>query len=318
MKISVVIPVYNAERFILRFVRPLFFQTMGDFEALFVDDCSTDLSVAMIEKCCSADKRFVLLRQDRNRGPMLARRVGMEAAKGDFVYFADVDDMLTPDAFENLLKKDADIVFGAYGTIGPGERVKRVSQTLPYGSDVIGLYRAVLRGNVASALWGKIFRRSMLQSYDYEYYDGLKYGEDTAFFLQAAAHAQSFATVDDCVYAYCFEPGSLTNFRTPEQIEAQLRGRAINTDFLRRYPELASDIDINLSKFVVSRLKEGLGAFVIRDIMGESIDSLFSYGALRDNFAFFKSLGMYMMYHYEGVQQLYLHTVRPLRKLLDL
>lgn len=103
-KVSVIVPVYNAEHTVGRCWKSLASQTERDIEVVFVDDCSTDGSLQLLQGFAEADSRCRVVRNERNGGPALARKVGLAAATGEYVIGCDADDYAEPDAMECLLE----------------------------------------------------------------------------------------------------------------------------------------------------------------------------------------------------------------------
>ena len=101
-RISVVVPIFDVEEYLEECLRSLVRQTVDDFEAILVDDGSTDASAAIAERFAATDHRFRLLRQP-NGGLSRARNTGIDAAGGDYLAFLDSDDVLPPNAYELLL-----------------------------------------------------------------------------------------------------------------------------------------------------------------------------------------------------------------------
>lgn len=114
--ISIIVPVYNAEKFIRETVQSVLDQTYKDFELLLVDDCSKDRSVEVIESI--EDERVVLLRQEHNAGAYAARNRGLKEAKGRYIAFLDSDDCWEPCKLEHELAfmecENAGFVFTGY------------------------------------------------------------------------------------------------------------------------------------------------------------------------------------------------------------
>ena len=112
-RVSVVMPLYNAENFLELSVQSVLSQTFKDFELIMVDDCSTDGTLAVAESF--DDARIKILRNEKNLGtPGATRNVGLDAAQGEYVYFMDDDDVLLERGLEILVdaaeKNSADAV----------------------------------------------------------------------------------------------------------------------------------------------------------------------------------------------------------------
>ena len=112
MKVSIIIPVYNAERTLERCIGSVLRQTYPDVEAVLVDDASTDRSRDMLYLYRKDNPCIRIVEHERNQGSMLARYNGCMAATGEYILFLDADDELTSDAVQRLLEArgDADIV----------------------------------------------------------------------------------------------------------------------------------------------------------------------------------------------------------------
>ena len=118
--ISLVIPVYNSGKYLPRFVASLQAQTFKDFEALFIDDASTDGSAPLLSGLAAADPRLKLLRQPKNLGAGAARNLGIRSAAGETLCFADPDDFLPEKSLEvryNAFKKHNALVRACHDEI---------------------------------------------------------------------------------------------------------------------------------------------------------------------------------------------------------
>ncbi len=116
MKLSVVIPVHNAEKYLSNCLDSVLGQSMKDLEVICVDDASTDGSVSVIEEYCRKDSRVMLIKNKENIFAGQCRNMGIEAAKGTYIHFLDSDDMVAEGAYEKYWKLvetyDADVIKG--------------------------------------------------------------------------------------------------------------------------------------------------------------------------------------------------------------
>lgn len=131
-RISVIVPAYNVAAYLERCLESLKAQQFEDWEAIVVDDCSTDASGAIADSYAQADQRFHVIHHSENRGLHLARKTGVEAATGDYIMFLDGDDELTPGCLGQLAKELSDcpsdvLMFGleAMGENGTPESAVR-------------------------------------------------------------------------------------------------------------------------------------------------------------------------------------------------
>ena len=113
--ISVIIPVYNSEDYLFVTLNSILKQTYSDLEIICIDNCSTDSSVEILEYFSKKDERIVILRNIEDKGASFSRNRGLKYAKGDYIFFLDSDDWVSPNTLEELFKNaesnDSDLVF---------------------------------------------------------------------------------------------------------------------------------------------------------------------------------------------------------------
>ncbi len=163
--VSVIVPVYNTEKYLRRCIDSILAQTFTDFELLLIDDGSTDNSGAICDEYITKDYRIVVIHQE-NLGVLAARVAGIRAAKGELLYFVDSDDSIQPDALESmaLYMDDAtDIV--CFESCVNGEL------------DLTG-YAKVLMNYMLWNVWGKLYRRELFDDYVMNITRYFKVGED--------------------------------------------------------------------------------------------------------------------------------------------
>jgi glycosyltransferase involved in cell wall biosynthesis len=122
--VSVIVPVYNAEKYLHRCIDSILGQTalknpaVSNFELVLVDDCSTDSSLAICEQYAQKDKRVKVIHKNKNGGTADARHTGLEASAGEYVLHLDSDDWIEPDLIEETYKmaldNDSDMVIFDY------------------------------------------------------------------------------------------------------------------------------------------------------------------------------------------------------------
>ena len=113
-KISVIVPVYNAEKYLRRCIDSILAQTFTDFELLLIDDGSTDSSGKICDEYAKKDRRIRVFHKE-NGGVSSARNVGLSHLRGNWVYFVDSDDYLSPQHLQNYVNYlDADIIYQGY------------------------------------------------------------------------------------------------------------------------------------------------------------------------------------------------------------
>ena len=214
---SVLIPVYNADRFLSSCLKSLEKQTFTDFETVLVDDGSTDRSPAMCDEFAKSNARTKVIHK-ANQGPFRAREDALAAATGDFIVFLDADDQLSSHALEtcgrNVAAHDPDIIWFRY-TRREDFVPTRLGGWLPagvYESDSLSEVRCAVSAGVDITLWGKAFRRSVLRAPEGRNDSrNLSMGEDWLQLLLWFDHARKVVSVEDILYFYRLTPGSAVN-----------------------------------------------------------------------------------------------------------
>ncbi len=163
-KISVALPMYNAAEFLPACLDSLLAQTMGDFEIVAVDDCSTDETPEIAARCAARDTRIRVFRQDKNSNAFATRMAALERAAGDYVFCCDADDTVPPDAFKLLLDRaertGADIVHGRARYFSGAETLEPAYFFDPFRVETGEEFAlATLRNARGWSVWGKLISR---------------------------------------------------------------------------------------------------------------------------------------------------------------
>jgi len=210
LKISVIIPVYNAKDFLRDCIQSLLNQTLQECEFIFVNDGSTDNSKEIIEKYQKQDSRIVLINQE-NQGISGARNTGVEASKGMFIGFLDNDDFVKQDMFEklylNALEFNVDIVvsktiLGRDGKYIIKDSIFPINKI--YNQDFIqsNIIPNLLRVEDLFAVWNKIYKRSLVITNNIRFPEGRVIEEDNMFNIQAFNKADKTIFIDYSGYYY--------------------------------------------------------------------------------------------------------------------
>ena len=191
-KVSVIIPVYGAEKYIERCARSLFGQTLREVEYIFVDDCTTDRSMDVLRRVMAdypqRQPDIRLLRTPKNSGQALARRIGMKAAKGEYMIHCDPDDWVDACYYESLYirasEAQADICQGAIIYHNVDSSFRRPCQH--YSGPGM---KAMLEGKYYWSLCMQLVRLSLVERYCIYPFEGINSGEDVNVVMRAYAVA---------------------------------------------------------------------------------------------------------------------------------
>ncbi len=260
VRLSIIIPVYNAEDYLDRCLDSIYEQSFPSYEVILVDDGSTDSSPLICDRYSATDPRFRTVHKG-NGGVSSARNSGINLAKGEYLMFVDSDDALLPDAVERMMEGvvDEDIIVGGYTTfIGgvPGKEVLPKNNRSYRGEEINSFFEDNIRKNceMLDAPWSKLFRRKTVG--DLRFCEGLSYAEDKLFVFSFLAICKSAHTCDVPVYAYHIRPGSLGSDVASDRHLMQLR----------RFLPLYADVLSSLTARFPASVK--LNALYHKDLVG--------------------------------------------------
>ena len=211
--ISIIVPVYNMEKYLERCINSILEQTYGNIELILVDDGSVDSSFAVCEKYQIRDKRVIAIHKE-NGGQGSARNVGLDIAKGDYIGFVDSDDWIDNDMYSNLLaaiqKNNADIVecgeIYRYeeGVSEEKQRVKTETVFLPIQAMEILLSKKVV---ITNSPCDKLYNKKI--------FDGLRFLEnrmleDTAIMYRLIDKSSKIVVIPNMGYNVFCDPNSVS------------------------------------------------------------------------------------------------------------
>ena len=238
VKISIIIPVHDAEEYLDRCINSILDQEFPSFEVILVDDGSTDSSPLICDRYSSTDPRVITVHQV-NSGVSAARNAGLNLAQGEYVMFVDSDDVLLPYALDDLMNNlnDEDVVVGGYGAFidtVPKKEVKPSATKSYKGSDFPHFFDENLRRNceMLDAPWAKLFKRKVIGKTRFA--EDLTYAEDKLFVFEILTKCSSVMTLSSAVYGYYIRPGSLGSDITSDTHILKLKA------FLPRYASVIS------------------------------------------------------------------------------
>lgn len=219
MKVSIIVPIYNVAQYVVRCMESLRSQTMQDFEVLFVDDHGQDESVSIIQEYISANglgERWRVLETLKNSGPAMARNIGIQAAKGEYIAFVDSDDWIEADMlemlYENAKSYQADISSGA-AIWDNADGTHRIACNPHVGSGAVDRrQRKYLLRHYVSNFYTMLFRREWLLGNGI-LFPNAKSGEDSSFMGQCYLMAERVAQTDKPIYHYIIHPQSISHQR---------------------------------------------------------------------------------------------------------
>ncbi len=211
--ISVVVPVYNAEKYIDKCVESILNQSYKNLELILVDDGSSDLSLKKCEAKKECDSRIVLVSQ-KNSGVTKARSVGVENASGKWVCFVDSDDVLPVDSIRCLRKnsESAEIVVGQIHYNGSYEwKYPRFNACL----NTFDAIEALFHDRIHSGPVAKLIKRELFDSHVFDIPRSITHGEDFIMNYRLFQKTELIRVIDQIVYEYIENSQSTSNKNDP-------------------------------------------------------------------------------------------------------
>lgn len=205
--ISLIVPVYNVEKYLNDCLQSVFLQTFSEWECICVNDGSTDRSLTILENWCNKDARFRIV-DKKNGGLSSARNKGIESAKSEFIVFLDADDMLFPSflfkMLDELMSAKLDIVGCSYKTFpnGSDAHYTFVTDKVVSLNELLGSSQTIQSSNDLCFVWRYGFRKSFLDKYALKFDERVRIGEDMIFMMKAVSLSKRIKFVDIPLYSY--------------------------------------------------------------------------------------------------------------------
>lgn len=199
IKVSVIIPIYNGEKYLKQCIDALLCQTLHDIEIIIVNDGSKDKSSEIAHEMAKEDNRIIVI-DKCNEGVSVARNAGLEIANGEWIAFSDVDDYYTPDGLFNLYQVAMDskckVILGNTNRIAHDGAISHRYPNMIHGQ----VYDVFPVGSLE--MWGDLFHRSLFQSAEYIFTPGLAYLEDRLLMVKLLSREGQYSACSVPVYTH--------------------------------------------------------------------------------------------------------------------
>ncbi len=210
--VSVIVPLYNSEKYLWRCVESIIGQTYKNIEVMLVNDGSTDNSGQLCDNYARSDKRIRVI-HSKNSGPAQARNIGIENSRGDFIFFVDSDDFIENDALslliDNYNSNHADVIIGDAssikdGILGPGYKGSFPESRLLTKQEIVDYARHYLkkpnRFTLFAYSWGRLFKSSIIKNKRVFFNADLHTFEDVAFNFDYLNYVEKISFLKQPVY----------------------------------------------------------------------------------------------------------------------
>ena len=219
IKVSVIIPVYNVEKYIRQCLESVINQTLKDIEIIVVNDGTKDNSMKIVEEYLS-DERIKIINKE-NGGLSSARNAGMREAQGKYIYFIDSDDFADKEVlstlYENSENEKMDIVFSNFSYYNDKtKKEKRAKFIFPFKEKISKGYYYLYNGEEIN-VWNRLYKKDFLEKYNFQFIEGIIY-EDQDFEFKTIILAEKIKYVANYGYKYRVErEGSIMSSQKKEK-----------------------------------------------------------------------------------------------------
>lgn len=214
-RLSIIIPIYKVEKYIEQCARSLFEQTLDDLEYIFIDDCTPDYSMKILERVLEdypqRKAQVKILHNEQNLGTSATRTRGMKLASGDYIIHCDSDDWVDKDYYQTIVQKinetHAEIVICDYVA-----EYTNKSKVVKYDDFLHPYDRIRMKRQLIWALWGTAVKRTLIEEYKIYPPKDINMTEDFNMLVRACYYAKSIANVHKPMYHYrCDRSDSIVN-----------------------------------------------------------------------------------------------------------
>lgn len=248
--LSIVIPVYNTGKYLREGLDSILQQEVLDIEIICIDDGSTDSSLGILQEYQKKDRRILLLSQ-AHQGVSIARNLGIQNAKGEYIAFFDADDIVKPSMYAQMLKvatnNKLDVIICAYET--------SLSPTVQYHDFVrnkVVSPKTLLQGckkwhssNAFCFSWRMLFSKRLLDQQSIRFNPFISIGEDTLFNMKAILSASKVYYMPDSLYVYRINEDSTMSMKFKPNLETSLSLQVFGKkELVNQYQDILNAVDM--------------------------------------------------------------------------
>lgn len=304
-QISVIVPVYNAEKYLRRCIESILTQTFTDFELLLIDDGSKDNSLHICEEFAKNDSRIRVFHK-KNGGVSSARNVGLDNINGKWLAFIDSDDIIEQDYLYNLIIKsdEVDFVICGYKQIGKQNKIVIYHEAIydmNSKKEMSFFDKSELEAqSLFYCPWRKLYKSDIIKKHNIKFETNIFLGEDTCFIISYINYVNKIRTIKSTSYTYelPYNPNKYSmNF---DEFESHIETFDSYLSTLERYKDLkfnkirAMMYGVYLSKYIsylmtldAALFKDGIIKFRQSVYFGEIQSTLFKHWNIKKKIAYY-------------------------------
>lgn len=253
-EVSIIMPVYNKDKYLRNSIESVLKQTYQDYELIVINDGSTDGSSRIMKDYAAMDSRIHIINQD-NSGVSCARNAGLSHASGKWIQFLDGDDQICPDYLETAVAygndNQLDIVFTSFVKIDENgkiiDSIQVKEEGIKKGSDLPDDF---MKYQYENGFFGfpsnKIFKRCLIDQTNARFVAGLKLAEDLDFFVQLYYGVRNYAFIKCCSYKYLLTESNYSNeqnidYFSQMKIQFRIRKWLMDSQKYEEYKEIINE-----------------------------------------------------------------------------
>lgn len=239
MKVSIVIPVFNTEKYLKKCINSILSQTYNNIEIILVDDGSTDSSSEICDRFREKDSRIVVIHK-KNGGQSEARNIGIDIATGEYITFIDSDDYVTKDYIHFLLslilENDAEISIASFYYVVSNKEINNETKEFAVMSPEIAIKRMLLDDGFDMGPWAKMYKTEFFRKIKFP--EG-KFFEDSLTTYQIFAESNKIVFESKAVYYYINHEDSTVNQSfSPKKLDLIEMNKEMEKFIAKKYPNL--------------------------------------------------------------------------------
>lgn len=268
--ISIIIPIYNIEKYIRRCVESILSQTYSNLEIILVDDGSTDDSGIICDEYAKCDSRIIVIHKE-NGGLVSARKAGLEVASGAYIGNVDGDDWIDSCMYEELLANigDADFVHTGFW-IGDSDYISFKKSTISSAELKVQCIKNFIAGGrkngLTASVWSKLFKASVFRDCYEKVPDSQSYGEDFLCVLQALIISEKIVLYPKAYYHYRVRDNSISHNASTTSIQQEIQLYNCLLNFAKEelfFDKYEYEINVFLARHVAVGIKKSANPFIL-------------------------------------------------------
>ena len=321
--ISVIVPIYNSEKYLKKCIDSIRNQTYRELEIILVDDGSSDASPEICDKYAQNDKRVVVHHQE-NKGLSAARNAGLRRATGEYITFVDSDDYIEEDTYEKVVfaieRFGSDLVFFREKSVNESGKTIYVNGDAPTG-EIFEITKddaaQLIIGRLINGMCDKVYKASVLK--DLYFKEGYMYGEDFMYNLLALPRVETVSYVDQIKYSYVSNQSSVTHKAFNKNSFDQVYFKDAVADYVaQNFPKYLA---ICQKRAFLARLRICRPIFLenLQNQYETEINALDAYmienfKSVHKQLSFAEAIEYYLYMHMKPMYKLFVRVVNALRK----